>query len=74
MINNALGAGADAFVTGDIKYHDFFLADKKMFIADIGHYESEQYTKELLYSILIKKIPNFAVFISEVGTNPVNYF
>ena len=74
LIRNAINEGAQVFITGDIKYHDFFVADRKLLIADVGHYESEQFTKELLYSILIKKIPNFAIFISEVRTNPVNYF
>jgi len=74
LIRDAIRKGAQVFITGDIKYHDFFLADGKLLLADVGHYESEQFTKELLYSILIKKIPNFAIFISEVRTNPINYF
>lgn len=74
LIGDALRNEANVFLTGDIKYHDFFLAEGKLLIADVGHYESEQFTKELLYSILIKKIPNFAVLISEVRTNPINYF
>jgi len=74
LIRDAISKGAQVFITGDIKYHDFFLADGKLLLADVGHYESEQFTKELLYSILIKKIPNFAIFISEVRTNPINYF
>ena len=74
LIHNAIRAGADMFISGDIKYHDFFEADKKLVIADIGHYESEQFSKELIYSILIKKFPTFAVLISERHTNSVNYF
>jgi len=73
LIQNAIGAGADIYLTGDIKYHDFFLAENKLVIADIGHYESEQFAKELIYSYLIKKFPNFAVQISEANTNSVNY-
>ena len=74
LIQDAIRAGADIFITGDIKYHDFFEADKKLVIADIGHYESEQFSKELIYSVLIKKFPTFAVLISEGHTNSVNYF
>jgi dinuclear metal center YbgI/SA1388 family protein len=73
LINRALQARADVFLTGDVKYHDFFRADGKMVIADIGHYESEQFVKELIYSELIKKFSNFAVLISETNTNSVNY-
>jgi dinuclear metal center YbgI/SA1388 family protein len=64
----------DAFVTSDLKYHDFFSAENQLILADIGHYESEQYTKELLVAHLSKKITNFAVVLSKVKTNPVSYF
>ena len=74
LINSAKLAGADIFVSADIKYHDFFEADGKILLADIGHYESEQFTKELIYSILMKKFPTFALRISEMETNPVKYF
>ena len=73
LIKDAIAAGADIFITGDIKYHDFFEAENNIIIADIGHYESEQFTKELLYSIITKKFPNFAVLISEKNTNPIHY-
>ena len=73
LINAAMKEDADAFVTGDVKYHDFFLPGEKMLLADIGHHESEQFVKELIYSVLIKKIPNFAVLISKANTNSVNY-
>ena len=66
-------AGADVFISADYKYHDFFDADKRLIIADIGHYESEQFTKEIFYELVRKKIPNFAIRFSEVSTNPVNY-
>jgi dinuclear metal center YbgI/SA1388 family protein len=74
LIPDAISANADIFVSGDIKYHEFFDADNKLVIADIGHYESEQFSKELIYSVLIKKFPTFAVLISKGHTNSVNYF
>ena len=73
LLSAAIKAGADVFITADMKYHDFFDAEEKIVIADIGHYESEQFTKELFYEILIKKFPNFALRLSEVKTNPVLY-
>lgn len=73
LLPDAIRAGADIFITGDFKYHQFFDAENKIIIADIGHYESEQFTKELIYDILIKKITNFAVRLSEINTNPINY-
>jgi dinuclear metal center YbgI/SA1388 family protein len=73
LIKKAIAEKADVFVSGDIKYHDFFLAEKKLVIADVGHYESEQFVKELIYTELIKKFPNFAVLISEAITNSINY-
>ncbi|MBW6535237.1 MAG: Nif3-like dinuclear metal center hexameric protein [Mariniphaga sp.] len=74
LINQAIAAKADFFVTGDFKYHQFFDAENKIVIADVGHYESEQFTKELFYELLTKKFPKFAVRFSEVKTNPVFYF
>lgn len=80
-IDAAKGAGADAFITADLKYHDFFKAEKTIVLMDIGHYESEQYTKDLLVSVLTKKISNFApalskskVVLSQTNTNPISYF
>ncbi len=73
LLNNAIAHQADVFITGDFKYHQFFDAEDKIIIADVGHYESEQYTSELIYEILNKKIPNFAVRISKENTNPINY-
>lgn len=72
-IDAAKAAGADAYVTADLKYHDFFKAGD-LFLCDVGHYESEQYTKDLLHRHLSKKISNFAVLCAEAQTNPVNYF
>ena len=74
LINKALGAGVDAFVTGDIKYHDFFIPEGRMLLADIGHYESEQFTKELLFNQITKIFPTFVVQISAHNTNSVHYF
>lgn len=74
LLDAAIAAGADFFVSGDFKYHQFFDAENKTVIADIGHFESEQFTKELFYELLTKKFPTFAVHLSEVGTNPVFYF
>lgn len=73
LLPQAIGAGADAFVTADFKYHQFFDADGRIVIADIGHYESEQFTIDLFYEILTEKFNNFAVYSTEVNTNPVKY-
>jgi dinuclear metal center YbgI/SA1388 family protein len=73
LIKDAMRCNADIYMTGDIKYHNFFIPGNKMILADIGHYESEQFTKELIYTILKKKFTTFALFISGVSTNPVNY-
>jgi dinuclear metal center YbgI/SA1388 family protein len=72
-IKAALAAKVDAFITADLKYHDFFQAEKTILLADIGHYESEQFTKNLLVTFLTKKIPNFAIILSKTNTNPVKY-
>lgn len=72
-INDAMAAGANIFITADLKYHDFFKAENKILLADIGHYESEQFTKSLLVSFLTKKITNFAIVLSKTNTNPVKY-
>ncbi len=74
LLSNAIAAKADVFVTGDFKYHQYFDADGKIIIADIGHFESEQFTKELFYELLTKNFPKFAVHLSKVETNPVFYF
>jgi dinuclear metal center YbgI/SA1388 family protein len=73
-INAAKKAKADIYITSDLKYHDFFSAENKLLLADIGHYESEQFTKNGLVAILTKKIHNFAISLSETNTNPVKYF
>ncbi|WP_298536185.1 Nif3-like dinuclear metal center hexameric protein [uncultured Algibacter sp.] len=73
-IQAAMAVGADAFVTADLKYHDFFTAENSILLADIGHYESEQFTKNGLVAHLTKKITNFAIILSKINTNPVKYF
>lgn len=73
LLSDAMKAGADAFITADFKYHDFFDAKDSILLADIGHYESEQFTIDLLYEWLEDKIPNFEVSKTEVNTNPINY-
>lgn len=69
----AIASGADVFISADFKYHDFYQAENKIIIADIGHYESEQFTKSILFEYLRKKITKFAVDLSEFNTNPINY-
>jgi len=72
-IEEAIKVNSDVFLTSDLKYHDFFKAENKILLLDIGHYESEQYTKKLIHSHLTKKITNFAIVLSEINTNPVKY-
>lgn len=74
LISNALRAGADLYITADVKYHEFFGAEGRMILADIGHFESEQFTSDLLFGRLREKFPNFAVLKSVVETNPIKYF
>jgi len=73
LLSTAIARGADAYVSADFKYHEFFDADGKILIADIGHYESEQFTKELLYEFLREKFPTFAIIFSKTVTNPISY-
>ena len=74
FIPAAARAGADAFITGDIKYHAFAEAPENLLVADAGHYESEKFSLEILHNLIHKKFPNFALRFSEIKTNPVNYF
>jgi len=74
LISKALAAGADIYITADIKYHEFFDANGQMLVADIGHFESEQFTINLLQEVLAEKFPTFAVLKTGVKTNPVHYF
>ena len=73
LLNKAIGVQADVFITADYKYHQFFDADGQIIIADIGHFESEQFTIDLFYDLLSKKFNNFAINKTEVNTNPVKY-
>ena len=73
LLGEAVKAGCDAYVTGDIKYHDFFNADGRLLFVDIGHYESEKFSTEILYELIIKKFPTFALRFSKTNTNPINY-
>jgi len=74
LLEDAIQAGADYFVTADYKYHQFFDADNRIVIADIGHYESEQFTMELLKELLVRNFSTFAVRLTELVTNPVHYY
>jgi dinuclear metal center YbgI/SA1388 family protein len=73
LLANAIRCQADVFVTADFKYHQFADAGQDILVADIGHFESEQFTKEIFHEVLMKKFPNFAVHFSKVKTNPINY-
>jgi dinuclear metal center YbgI/SA1388 family protein len=73
LLAEAIRNGADAYVSADFKYHEFFDADNRLMIADIGHYESEVFTKELLQDVLTKKFPTFAINFSRTVTNPISY-
>ncbi|MDR1756886.1 MAG: Nif3-like dinuclear metal center hexameric protein [Culturomica sp.] len=73
LIHRAIREKADVFLSGDFKYHEFFQAENRIILADIGHYESERYTKEIFYELITKKMPKFAVQFSKVNTNPTNY-
>jgi dinuclear metal center YbgI/SA1388 family protein len=73
LLKHAIAAGADVFITADFKYHEFFDAEEKIVIADIGHFESEQFTQNLLCEIIREKFANFAVRLTEVNTNPIKY-
>lgn len=79
-IKNAISAEADAFLTADLKYHQFYEAENKILLADVGHFESERYTKNYIFDFLIEKMTNFAnnlkitkIILSEENTNPVKY-
>lgn len=73
LVKEAIQAGADVFISADFKYHEFFDADGKIVIADIGHFESEQYTKDLLSEVLREKFTTFATTFSKTITNPISY-
>lgn len=74
LLNDAIRSGADAYITSDFKYHEFFDAEDKILLIDTGHFESERFTPEIFYDIIQKKFATFAIHLSKVNTNPVNYF
>ena len=74
LLGRARAVGADVFVTADMKYHQFSEAEGEIVVMDIGHFESEQFTRQLFYDLLIKKFPKFAVRLSETEENPIKYF
>jgi putative NIF3 family GTP cyclohydrolase 1 type 2 len=74
LISNALAAGANFYITSDVKYHEFFDANDLLVIADIGHFESEQFTIDLLFEVLREKFRNFAILKSGIKTNPIYYY
>ena len=73
LLKTAIQKGADVFVTADVKYHEFFDADRKILIADIGHYESEQFTIQIIHELVTKNFSTFAAHFTSVRTNPINY-
>ena len=74
LLPQAIAKGADAYISADFKYHQYFDTENKLLLADIGHFESEQFTPEIFYDVLSKKFPNFAFHLSSVNTNPIHYF
>ncbi len=74
LLKNAIHSKSDIYISSDFKYHEFFDAENQILIADIGHYESEQFTPEIFYEIISNKFPTFASYLTETNTNPVNYF
>lgn len=74
LTKTAIKAGAEVFLTADIKYHEYFDAEKKILLIDAGHFETEQFTPEIFKEVILKKFPKFAVHLSKTDTNPVRYF
>jgi dinuclear metal center YbgI/SA1388 family protein len=74
LLGRAITSGADVFITGEFKYHQFFDAGGRIVVMDIGHFESEQFTRELFYELLMKKFPKFAIRLSGTDTNPIKYY
>src|SRR5690606_12233015 len=74
LLPQAIRRQADAFITADFKYHEFFDAEAHLMIADVGHYESEVHTKELIMELLSQKFVNFAVHLAKINTNPIFYY
>jgi dinuclear metal center YbgI/SA1388 family protein len=74
LLKTAINSKSDVYISSDFKYHEFFDAENKILVADIGHYETEQFTPEIFYEIISNKFPTFASYLTETNTNPVNYF
>ena len=74
LLKEAIRKGADAYITADLKYHEFFDADARLLLVDTGHFESEQFTPEIFYDCIRKNFPTFAIHLSKTNTNPINYF
>lgn len=74
LLKNAINSKSDIYISSDFKYHEFFDAEGNIVVADIGHFETEQFTPEIFYEIISNKFPNFATYLTETNTNPVNYF
>jgi putative NIF3 family GTP cyclohydrolase 1 type 2 len=74
LTKNAIKQGADVLLTSDFKYHQFFDSEAKIVLIDIGHYESEQFTMDLLLEIIQNKFPTFALSLTKINTNPVFYY
>lgn len=74
LLKDAIKQKADVFLSADFTYHKYFDAENKIVICDIGHYETEQFTPEIFYEVITKKFPTFALHLSNVNTNPINYF
>lgn len=74
LISDAISSGADVFITGDLKYHQFFEPENKLLLIDAGHFETENQAMEIFYELLLKSFPTFAFYFSELNTNPVNHF
>lgn len=73
LLKNAISSKSDIYISSDFKYHDYFDAENQILVADIGHYETEQFTPEIFYEIISNKFPTFATYLTEINTNPVNY-
>jgi dinuclear metal center YbgI/SA1388 family protein len=74
LLKNAINLKSDIYISSDFKYHEFFDAENQILVADIGHYETEQFTPQIFYEIISNKFPTFASYLTETNTNPVNYF
>ena len=73
LLDDAIKTGADAFITGEMHYHDFFGHEQEIQIAVLGHYQTEQFTNEILYSILREAFPLLSLYMTETNTNPIKY-